>query len=241
MEKQAKQRSNSAYSFAMQDGKMVWTYPNIGVLTFDPNKASATNRARAMMHGFKQRINDSAAVDADKATGKTDPNEKFGEMQRMIAHLESGTEDWNMKPSAGVGAASYVTKALVAIGTYQGVDVSDTEKANAFVKKVSLIEKLGLKGEMAKARTWLEAGSKVIQAKIAEIRAAEAAALAAAANVDADEMMAELFAPEEDDGAAVLETANYEEMYRQGLVTREEAENHAVDTAKIDEEQGEQA
>lgn len=192
--KGAKQRSNSAYAFSVIDGKLIWDFPAYGKLSLDPNKVSATNRARGMMFGLKQRVADAAALDAD-ATGKVDPKAKYAEMQRMIEHLESGAEEWNLKPSAGTaGPASYVTKALVALATYQGADVSDTEKANAFVKKVAEAPKLNLKGEMGKARTWLEANSKVIREKIAEIRAAEAPV------VDADAELAALMGQEEPEG-----------------------------------------
>lgn len=181
-----KQRSNSAYSFAIKDGKLVWTYPSLGTLTCDPDKVSAVNRARCMLFGMKQRINDAAALDAG-ADGKVDPQAKFAEMQRMIEHLESGTTDWALKPSAAAtGPASYVTQALVAIKTYQGIDVSTSELANAFVKRVADTPKLKLNGEMGKARKWLEANSKVIREKIAELRAAEAPA------VDADAELASL-------------------------------------------------
>ena len=189
--KTPKQRANSAYVFSIKDGKLVWSYPGIGELTLDPSKVSATNRARFIVHGMKQRVNDAAALDAGP-DGKVDPRAKFDEMQRMIEHLESGTEDWNVKPSADrVGPASYVTQALVAIGTYQGQDVSTPDLANAFVKRVADLPKLKLGGEMAKARKWLEASSKMIRDKIAEIRAAEKPA------VDADAELEELMtAPE---------------------------------------------
>lgn len=181
-----KQRSNSAYSFGVKDGKLTWTFPQFGVIALDPDKVSAVNRARAMIFGLKQRVIDAAALDAD-ASGKVDPQAKFDEMKRMVEHLESGTDDWNLKPSAGTtGPASYVTKALVALGTYQGQDVSTPEKANAFVKRVAEAPKLKLKGEMGKARAWLEANSKQIRDKIAELRAGEAPA------IDADAQLAEL-------------------------------------------------
>lgn len=181
-----KQRANSAYIFTLRDGKLVWTYPGIGELVLDPDKVSATNRARFIVHGMKQRVNDAAALDAD-ASGRVDPRAKFEEMKRMIEHLESGTEEWNMRPSAGAtGPASYVTQALVALGTYQGVDVSTPDLANAFVRRVAEHPKFALKGEMAKARKWLEANSKIIREKIAELRAAEAPA------IDADAALGEL-------------------------------------------------
>lgn len=181
--KGGKQRSNSAYAFSMVDGKLVWDYPGLGRLVFNPDKASATNRARAMVFGFKQRIIDAAALDADATTGKVDPKAKFAEQQRMIEHLESGSEEWSLKPQAGAGTGqvSYVTKALVQIGQFSGasaglpgkVDVSTAELANAFVKRVAEFPPRGLKGEMGKARSWLEANSKQIREAIAAIRAAE--------------------------------------------------------------------
>lgn len=183
--KAPKQRANSAYIFTMQDGKLVWTYPGIGVLTLDPAKVSATNRARFIVHGMKQRVNDAAALDAGD-DGKVDAKAKHEEMRKMIEHLESGTEEWAMRPSASTtGPASFVTQALVALGTYVGVDVSDTEKANAFVKKLADNPKYKLGGEMGKARKWLEANSKIIREKIAEIRAAEAPAVDADAELEA--------------------------------------------------------
>jgi uncharacterized FAD-dependent dehydrogenase len=185
-DKSFKQRANSAYSFSIKDGKLVWDFGSIGVLRFDPDKASAVNRHRAIAHGFKQRIIDAGALDAD-ANGKVSPSDKYEQMKRVVEHLESGSTDWNLKPTVGTtGPASYVTKALVALGTYQGTDVSTTELANAFVQRVSKIEKLNLKGEMGKARDWLEKSSKQIRDKIAELRAAETPA------VDADAELAAL-------------------------------------------------
>ena len=179
-----KQRSNSAYIFAVKDGVMVWDYPGIGTLRFDPAKASATNRARAMMYGWKQRINDAAALDAGP-DGKVDPKAKFAEQERLIAHLESGAEEWNLKAKAPTGPASMVTEALVAMGTYAGRDVSTPDLANALVKAVAENEKFALGGEMGKARAWLEANSKAIRAKIAELRAAKAPAVDADAELEA--------------------------------------------------------
>lgn len=202
-DKEFKQRANSAYSFAIKDGRLVWNFPNIGTLVLDPAKVSAVNRARAINHGLKQRVIDGAALDAD-ASGKVDPKAKYAEMQRIIEHLESGTDDWNLKPSAGTtGPASYVTRALVEMGTYvvnlavfgekgaEKVDVSTTEKANAFVKRLAESPNLKLKGEMGKARTWLETNSKKIREKIAEIRAAETPV------VDVDAEIEELMADEQ--------------------------------------------
>ena len=167
-----KQRANSAYTFALRDGKLVWTYPGIGEVEFDPSKASATNRARAMMFGWKQRLQDAAALEAGP-DGKVSPRAKYDEMKRMAEHYEQGGEEWNLRAAAPTGPASYVTQALIALGTYAGKDVSTAEKANAFVKAVADEPKLGLKGQVGKARTWLESHSKQIREKIEELRAGE--------------------------------------------------------------------
>lgn len=213
-----KQRANSAYVFGMRDGKMTWTYPGLvpvahkgadgmgtgeftmvdAVLTLDPAKVSAVNRARAMIFGLKQRVNDAAALEAGP-DGRVDRKAKYDEQRRMIEHLESGTDDWNLKPAAPSNVqASYVTRALVAMGTYaanlamfggtgaEKVDVSDEAKANAFVKRIADSPALKLKGEVGKARDWLEKNSRKVREKIAELRAAEAPAF------DADAMVEEI-------------------------------------------------
>lgn len=187
-DKEGTKRSNSAYTFAVKDGKLVWNYEGIGVLVLDPAKVNATKRAKAMMYGLKQIVNDGAALDADK-DGKVDPRAKFAEAQARIDRLHDDTrDDWKVRPGeqSTTGPASYVTQALVKLGTYQGQDVSDSTKANIFVKRVADAPSLKLGGEMAKARRWLEANSKAIREAIAAIRAEEAPA------VDADAELAKL-------------------------------------------------
>lgn len=188
-----KQRANSAYVFAVRDGKMVWDYGTLGVLVLDPDKVNAVKRHKALMYGLKQIVNDGAALDAD-ASGKVDPKAKFLEAQGRIERLEDPLrDDWKVRPgeTAATGPASYVTQALVKLGTYQGQDVGDATKANAFVERVAKAPALKLGGEMGKARKWLEANSRQIRDAIAEIRAAEAPVF------DADVELAALFAPPE--------------------------------------------
>ncbi len=188
-----KRRVNSAYTFLMQDGKLTFDFGVHGKLVFDPDKASAQNRARAMVHGFKQRIIDAAALSAG-ADGKVDVEAKVAEMRRVIEHLESGSTEWNLKPAAA-GAGSYVTKALVRLATYGGQDVSTPELANAYVKALAdstkpEIVKFGFGGQVAKVRAWLEANSAKVRTAIEAIKAEELAA--AKVDVDADELLGEL-------------------------------------------------
>lgn len=188
-----KKRANSAAIFTVQDGKLTWDYGPLGKAVFDPNKASAENRARAMLHGFKQRIGDKAALEADPATGKTSPAEKLAKQLQIIEHLESGSTDWNMKAGGGGGNVSYVTRALVRLGVYSGTDVSDPTKALAFIKSLAdsphpKIVALGFKGQTGKVRDWLERSTKIAEA----IEAIKAEERASAPAVDPDALLEEI-------------------------------------------------
>ena len=192
MTAETKKRANSVYTFTVQDGKQRFDFGTIGTIVFDADKASAENRARAMAHGFKQRIVDAGALEAG-ADGKVDPVAKFNEMFRVAEHLMSGSVEWNVK-GGGAGATSYVTRALVALGTFAKTDVSTYDKANAFVKSLAEstkpeVVKYGFKGQVGKARAWLEANSKAIAAEIDRIKAEEAKDVAPA---DADAILDDL-------------------------------------------------
>ena len=59
---QTKAKANSTITHSMQDGKIEFRVLNAGSFSFDPDKVSAENRARAMIHGFVQRISDGGAL-----------------------------------------------------------------------------------------------------------------------------------------------------------------------------------
>lgn len=68
-------------------------------------------RESALMHGLRQKIQDAAAVSADKATGKTSPHEKLENMQAVIANLLAG--NWNVRASRGGGDKALLLEALL--------------------------------------------------------------------------------------------------------------------------------
>lgn len=75
-------------------------------LTIDPANFSADVRNYAMLHGFKQKIVDAAALSRDEATGRSaSPMEKFAAMADVATQLAEG--DWNKRATgdgtAGVG------------------------------------------------------------------------------------------------------------------------------------------
>jgi hypothetical protein len=102
----AKKRANSVYTHSSINGVQVFDFGTLGRLTFDAEKVSAVNRTRAMTFGFKQRIVDAAALKANQTTGTTSAADKMAEMKRVIEHLESGGDEWNMKARADGGTDS---------------------------------------------------------------------------------------------------------------------------------------
>lgn len=196
MAAEQKQRANSAYTYAVLDGMPTWNYPGIGVFSVDPAKIDASSRHFLMLYGIKQWVNDGGAVEAG-ADGKVSAVAKFNGSRERAELLNLGTPSSGLlRRGAGAGAFSYVTRALMALGTYGGRDVSTADKANAFVKWMSedvKFEKFAFKGQVGKVRAWLEKNSKAISAEIEKIKAQEAEGVEA---LDADAFLQELDASE---------------------------------------------
>lgn len=182
--KTGKKRANSAYVHTLLDGKHIFDFGAVGKITFDPDKVSAENRARAMMHGFKQRIIDAGALEAG-ADGKVDVAQKYAEMARVADHLMSGSPDWNVKASGdGFGAVSLVSQALVRIGKF-----ADVVAANEWVKTLANDK---FDGKIGKAREFLATSTKIREA-IRAIEDEQAKSRAAKTpDLDADAMLGEI-------------------------------------------------
>lgn len=170
--KQPKMRANSVCTYTRIEGRHEWDFPGLGKVIVDPEKGSAEARHFALHYGIKQITQDKGAVSAGD-NGKINPVEKFEAMREFAEIWNSGATDLRKRAAGGGGGQiSWVTRALVSLGTYKDHDVSTPEKANAFVKTIADHPKLNLGGQMAKARTWLET-SKIIGDEIARLRAAE--------------------------------------------------------------------
>lgn len=98
---------------------------------------SESNKDRAMIHGFIQRISDAAAIGRDPETGKAaDPATKLEAMSRLVAHYETGTTEWSRVQAAGPRGGllfealcrMYPDKAADAIRTYLD-GLSDKQQA----------------------------------------------------------------------------------------------------------------
>lgn len=102
----------------IEAGKITFTFDGLESIVFDSNKASLANISYATMHGFNQRIGDSAA------SSKTE-GERREAVQQMIAHYESGSDDWNIKGDGKRAAPQNAT--ILAIATKLGCSYAEAE------------------------------------------------------------------------------------------------------------------
>jgi hypothetical protein len=187
MSVETRKKENTFTAMTIVDGKLVFSFPHAGLpsFTFDPEKASATNRARAIKMGFKQRISNAAALSRDTETGESaSSEEKRANMLRMAEHLESGSDEWELRVSVGPKKDDP--------GLLRAAIMRATGKDEAGVAAliVATMAKRGV-DETAALKVWQDA-KQVITAK-AEIIAERAAAKAAASKgQDADDLLAEM-------------------------------------------------
>lgn len=175
-------KSNSVTTVTRMDGKLIFGFPRDGLadLTFDPDKASAQNRSRAMFHGWEQRIRDAGALMRDKETGASaTAEEKRAAMQRMIAHYESGGDEWNLR--AAGPRADDPGLLLAAIMRVSGRDAAGVEALLANTEAKRGVDRVGA------LKVWAET-KQVIAAKLA-IQAEKATAKGGA---DADGLLDEM-------------------------------------------------
>lgn len=117
-------RTNAVVTFTQHDDGTQTFKIGTHEVTFHPDMVDPTLRARAELHGWKQRISDKAALSRDPKTGKSaTPEQKFAAVKAIIDHYESGADKWEMERVGGGGGgrsdASYILQALA---TIQGLD-----------------------------------------------------------------------------------------------------------------------
>ena len=172
-------KSNSTINCVQMDGKLEFTVLGAGKFTFDPDKVSAVNRARAMIHGFRQRISDGGAVSRNPETGKpATPADKLAKMQRISDHLMSGSDVWELTASATGSDAGLILLALMRV----------TSKTLEQVE--TLIEATMAKRELERtAALKLWADSKQVAAMILTIKSDR---LAAGSKDDVEDLLGEI-------------------------------------------------
>lgn len=135
---QIKPKVNSTITHtANADGTLTFTVIGAGSFNFDPFKCYEGIQHRAALHGFIQRISDGGALGRDPDTGlPASPEAKMARMKRIAEHMESGTQEWNLRVAEGEGAVAGLTiMAMVESGLAANVDAADDLVAKTCVTK----------------------------------------------------------------------------------------------------------
>lgn len=189
MSKTDKKRVNSIITVSRFDNKLTFAFAGVGQFVFDPDKVSAENRARAMMHGFEQRIRDAAALSVDRETGKSATAQaKHDAALRIAEHLMSGSTDWTIRVAASSGPDAGLT--LQAMMRALGKTLDGVEALIAATMTKRGVER----GEALKI--W--ANAKQVAQAILDIKRERAEGGADAADLEA-EMMGDESGDETDD------------------------------------------
>lgn len=154
---------------------LTFTVEGAGEVTMHIGNLSPELYEAAAFHGLKQRISDAAALSRDTETGApASPADKLAEMRRVVAHLESGTSEWSMRPAGGGGGESLTIRALA------NIKAISVEQAR---ERVAALAEKRFNGDEKKAMAVLRSAPEV---------AAEIARLRGPAKVNADEVLGEI-------------------------------------------------
>lgn len=203
MSKTDKKRVNSIITVSRFDNKLTFAFAGVGQFVFDPDKVSAENRARAMMHGFEQRIRDAAALSVDRDTGRSATAQaKHDAALRIAEHLMSGSTDWAIRVAASAGPDAGLTiQAMIRAftKTIDGVRTILGKEWHPELDPVAEVEE-ALAATMAKrkidraAALKLWANSKQVAQAILDIKRERADA-----GADAEDLLAEMMGDDESD------------------------------------------
>jgi hypothetical protein len=191
---QSKAKSNSVCTAVYSQGEQTLTIKVLGAGTAvcKLGNISIENRHEAMVRGMSQRLTNMAALGRDKATGHSaTPAEKFARVKLAVDHYNSGTKAWRVAGEDGFDAG------LVIQAMIRAEVASDADVANAIANK--LAAKRGI-DRVEALRQWALVGS--VAEKMVEIETERAMVQAKKANLDAQALLDEIDAEDdEDDGA----------------------------------------
>lgn len=110
----AKAKSNSVITTQVDGNVIIFKVKDTGEAMLDVTKISPQVSQRAMLHGLIQRVSDRAAISRNAETGlPASPVDKLSAMRGLCEFYETGTEQWAMERSGGVGGPSNDTLLLV--------------------------------------------------------------------------------------------------------------------------------
>lgn len=175
---ETKKRANSIITTAHDSAGITFHVAGVGELSLPFADLSPEITRRAMIHGLIQRVSDAAALSRNPDTGKpATPQEKFAEMEKLVAHYRTGTVEWALRRASGGGESREGGVTLRALANVQKTDVG------AMREKVErMAEKNGTTTRAILAKL---ATQSAVAAEIARLKSATVA-------IDADELLAEL-------------------------------------------------
>lgn len=138
-----KPKSNSVITTKVEGGVITFQVKDAGELLLDTSRVSESNRSRAMLHGFVQRVSDRAAISRNTETGlPATPSEKLAAMKELVEFYETGTEQWAMTRSGGGGVQLDTQLLVKALGEIYPERTE--EQLSAWVRKRSSAERVAL-------------------------------------------------------------------------------------------------
>lgn len=143
-----KPKSNSVITTELLDeptGRViVFKVKDAGETRLDIQKLHAKIAERAMIHGLVQKVSDAAALSRNTETGKSaSPQDKLAAMVKVVEHLSSGTEEWNLKREGGGGPSQetqWLVRALTEVYPSKGAEaIGKWVKARSMAERVALM------------------------------------------------------------------------------------------------------
>jgi primosomal protein N' len=120
---------------AIINGLLRFTFDGAPDLVFDPAKAHAAVREQAQMHGWLQRLGDAGAIDREQKDGtvlKVTDAMRRERIAALVAHYESGTDQWNLRAPAAPRLNPQITALAAALGkTYAEAEAWLADKITA--------------------------------------------------------------------------------------------------------------
>lgn len=176
---EVKFRANSDVTATWVNGKLQFQFRDNTVMSFNPHMVATSNRSRAELHGWEQRLRDSMALERDNYPDKKVPMaDKKAALRRLIDHYHGGSTEWS--PAAQRLPAITMEMVVLALSRVYGKD-----EAAAKGMVASLARKRGI-DEDAAMKVWADADK--IKKEIVVIRSERAAQDAPSA----DDLAAEL-------------------------------------------------
>jgi len=121
-------KSNSVINTTINAAENTITFDvrGAGSVTLNMAKLSEANLAYAALHGMKQRVSDAAAISRNPDNGQpATPQDKLDAMAALVAHYESGGDEWSVRKATGGAGTKPSGLTLRALAQVQGLPLAE--------------------------------------------------------------------------------------------------------------------